>query len=484
MALPLSCALAARFAALLLVCMMAAPAQSADITMEPFPDAPSWRFPFLLNDGSDLPAQKVRLTGEIVPGDAEKLRAVVTKGLQDISLANGRDYAPVPGDNLVVVSFDSPGGDFRTGIEIGKVIRELSMPTLVENDASCLSACAVAFMSGYLLQVESDPERLRVVEAGGRLGFHRPFFVDIEGFDLSSFEGLAQSEIDEVMSYEYATFYDLANELIQEMLAVDARAWSNELLLQMLLAKQDQSGENTFVYLDKVGQAIAWGIQVTGVAVPQTQDRFDHNLELWNLCINSAFQDMETIDWQDVDDFEDASVARQSIVAESTTEWNFTYDVEIWGLTGEGCKVTYSKDGTFVSSREVSVDLLNGRGLIHLYKATTPITDIAIPRTVSVPTELQLTARLKQSRLGQCRIYNGANLVDQDPCTRAMEANVLAGTSSKVYTWPSGNQTIVAEVGGATTINGNPVDFEFRPEHDMFCEKNLTSGNTFCYGVK
>lgn len=464
--------------------LVSTPAAAAEITMEPFPETGTWRYPFSLNDGSAMPPQKVRLTGEIVPGDAEKLRELVQKGLAALYEADGRGDEPQPGENMVVVSLDSPGGDFRTGIEIGNVIRELSMPTLVEREAACLSACAVAFMSGYLLQVESDPERLRMVEAGGKLGFHRPFFVNVEGFDLSNFEGLTQAEIDEVISFEYATFYDLANEVIQEMLAADPRAWSNELLLQMLLATQDGAGGHTFVYLDKVGQAIEWGIHVSGVAVPETRNRYHHNLEVWTLCFNSAFDGMESIDWQDADDFKDADVVRQSIKAESASEWAYLYDVEIWGLTGEGCEVSYSNDGTHARSGGVSVGLLEGRGLIHLYKASTSIADIAAPPGVAAPTPENLLARLERSRYGRCRVYRGAALIDNQPCARATERDDIAGTSREVYTWPSGNRTIIAEANGIGTINGDRMDFEFRQEHEAYCQKNLISGNTFCYDVQ
>ena len=62
------------------------------------------------------------------------------------------------------VGFASNGGDFNASIQLGRLLRELGVSTVVAKNDQCMSACVFAFMGG---------ER-RVVE--GRLGVHRPWF--------------------------------------------------------------------------------------------------------------------------------------------------------------------------------------------------------------------------------------------------------------------------------------------------------------------
>ncbi len=62
------------------------------------------------------------------------------------------------------VWFSSDGGDIDTGMDMGRLFRQLGLFTFVGRDDQCVSACVFAFMGG---------ERR---SAAGRLGIHRPFF--------------------------------------------------------------------------------------------------------------------------------------------------------------------------------------------------------------------------------------------------------------------------------------------------------------------
>ena len=68
------------------------------------------------------------------------------------------------------VGFASNGGDFNASIQLGRLLRELGVSTVVAKNDQCMSACVFAFMGG---------ER-RVVE--GRLGVHRPWFPVAQDF--------------------------------------------------------------------------------------------------------------------------------------------------------------------------------------------------------------------------------------------------------------------------------------------------------------
>lgn len=69
-----------------------------------------------------------------------------------------------------LVLFNSPGGDLRAGLEIGKLIRFRGFATAVPNSSTCVSACALAWMGG-------TP---RAMHQGGLVGFHAAF-VEADG---------------------------------------------------------------------------------------------------------------------------------------------------------------------------------------------------------------------------------------------------------------------------------------------------------------
>jgi hypothetical protein len=79
---------------------------------------------------------KIYASGGIVSGDAAKLSQFVL----DRNLTQGFDE--------YVVQFDSPGGSLIEGIEIGNIIRDARLETIVARGSQCASACALAFLGG------------------------------------------------------------------------------------------------------------------------------------------------------------------------------------------------------------------------------------------------------------------------------------------------------------------------------------------------
>lgn len=74
-------------------------------------------------------------------------------------------------DSLIEYSpkivLDSVGGDVDSAIEIGRLIRDLELWTIVEKNSRCYSSCALIFIAGV--------ERFNV----GEIGLHRPYvFMD------------------------------------------------------------------------------------------------------------------------------------------------------------------------------------------------------------------------------------------------------------------------------------------------------------------
>lgn len=160
-------------AAWFVICVLlthARPVEAADVREVPAHTA-TYMLPFPSNviDGSGVPGQSfsfkefrhIRLTGLISPGDAERLEKLV------------RRSDPF---ELVVVSFDSEGGDYREGLRLADVIHGYRVSTFVGPGDTCLSACGLAFLGGtreVLRGFLSSPHRFVHVHA--RVGFHAPF---------------------------------------------------------------------------------------------------------------------------------------------------------------------------------------------------------------------------------------------------------------------------------------------------------------------
>ncbi|MBO0904954.1 SH3 domain-containing protein [Jiella sonneratiae] len=127
-------------------------------------------FPAGTGDGAN-PAV-IRIEGEIVKGDAERVKQALQEG----------PHYPL------VISFDSPGGVFAEAFRIAEVLRydiESQDPRIagliVLAGDECLSACAIAFAAS-VDRAHPDTDT-RFVEKGGKLGFHMPYIP--EGTDTS-----------------------------------------------------------------------------------------------------------------------------------------------------------------------------------------------------------------------------------------------------------------------------------------------------------
>ncbi len=77
----------------------------------------------------------VMLTGEIVEGDAEKLKTIIQSANEAGRLVSG-------------IRLNSFGGNLLEGVKLANIIRYGKISTVVANGAKCASACFVAFAAG------------------------------------------------------------------------------------------------------------------------------------------------------------------------------------------------------------------------------------------------------------------------------------------------------------------------------------------------
>jgi len=95
----------------------------------------------------------ISITGEIKVGDQQQFSKIAVQV---------RDKG--------VVFFNSPGGNAYAGIQIGKTIRLLGFVTVVTDNETCASACALAWLGGIERHASST----------SRIGFHAVFFEDTD----------------------------------------------------------------------------------------------------------------------------------------------------------------------------------------------------------------------------------------------------------------------------------------------------------------
>lgn len=81
------------------------------------------------------------LSGEIVAGDANKLKTVVQEAEASL-VAKGVNA------RVSLVILDSPGGDILEGMAVGRVLRSRQISTMVTIDSVCASACVLILAGG------------------------------------------------------------------------------------------------------------------------------------------------------------------------------------------------------------------------------------------------------------------------------------------------------------------------------------------------
>jgi hypothetical protein len=108
-------------------------------------------------------------------GTLDEVRAVFSGDISRADVASAQELGGLlkSGKRKLAgntVGFASNGGDFHSSIQLGRLLRELGVFTVVAKNDQCMSACVFAFMGGERRSVE------------GRLGVHRPYFPVAQDF--------------------------------------------------------------------------------------------------------------------------------------------------------------------------------------------------------------------------------------------------------------------------------------------------------------
>jgi hypothetical protein len=119
--------------------------------------------------GTALAQHGLRLTGPLLPGDADQLRRTL-----DSLKAGG----------AITLELSSPGGDLLEGLQLGYLLRERGIAALVRRGDVCLSACALAFLGAAQA----------TVEFGGRVAFHN-FYINTANTGLRAADDASSGHI-------------------------------------------------------------------------------------------------------------------------------------------------------------------------------------------------------------------------------------------------------------------------------------------------
>ena len=115
------------------------------------------------------PASAVEISQHVLKDNAET-NAILLKGrIDDGDTFDLQVYiGNLPKKPTIVVYLNSPGGNLREGMRLGKFFFDNKIETAVETKTACASACALAFLGGR--DTNGKQQRTKASSAG--VGFH------------------------------------------------------------------------------------------------------------------------------------------------------------------------------------------------------------------------------------------------------------------------------------------------------------------------
>lgn len=195
---------------------------------------------------STNPNCEISLSGQIVQGDFDRIARLIDEAYAKT------DQTVASEGPQVRVCLNSPGGSLNEAAKIGNLLLDRWVGTVVDDGATCLSACAVTFMFGNFLSYDfvGLDRRLHV---NGRLGFHQP------ALELPPGGTYQSKDVEKAFKLAMAAtlqFVQLAN---HESDIANSTFVKSDLLEQMFAHEGQQ-----FFYVDTVEKALRWEIDVFG----------------------------------------------------------------------------------------------------------------------------------------------------------------------------------------------------------------------------
>lgn len=461
------------------------------------------------------------LSGPILPGDADKLHAFLA---ETYSANRGGEVAGIAIPDIYTdfqlgarICLDSPGGSLAEAVRMADVLlggrdgdeeNLTGIGTAVSAGARCESACAVFFLAGgQWISSHLGRRADRVLHVAGKLGFHAPAIaVPDQNYSKNSVEKAFDTALASIAAVgERMSFLRMRHSLLQLMLDTPPSQMS---------------------YVETIGQAAEWNIQLEGV--PPLRDLSAHNLV--QACFNlrravrpdaASVVDGSTLsrvvgkhalplEAYKHPGFPEGSFEMTEVTAGRMASLNREGDWLLFETEGHpdvdfvSCEGSLSGD---VPAGDGSTSSSAGQGIAipNWYSLPPNITFDALQAIAARDQRFDATSILEQRtsapRDVTCRVFNGSGReIDNEPCRMEIRDTLPASLAYKrvwTFTWPSGSQTVLeagagwnvedGEVNGPMAINGRRGDAVGPPEgsgigwDDVNCIRNPGSGNTFCF---
>ena len=220
---------------------------------------------FKRDRGEDEIVAPVYIDGEIEPGDQQKLLDILGEDV-------GQKGMPL------FIHLNSKGGNFEEAIKIAGVARERFLSTKLGPGSTCLSACAIVFMSGMNYNTRYFVKS-RFMHPSATLGFHAPTITAGGGnFDAADLEAA----------------YSRAIEQIGKKLLATARyqdqSWTSPLIKATLVNEMMMTRGSNYFYIDTVGKAAEFEIELDrAIGPPKASVSF-----MRNACRNATLTAYDT----------------------------------------------------------------------------------------------------------------------------------------------------------------------------------------------
>lgn len=414
----------------------------------------------------------VRLDGEIVYGDYQRLQAIGATAFK------GSDGESSAADTICL---NSPGGNVSEGVRMAEFFYQKGVGTVVDREDECYSICAVMFMMGIAQGGEVNFIN-RKLHVEGKLGFHRPY-LNIDSDELISVRALALA-------------HDAAVESVMKImiLANNRVPWSNSTMMRPDLVQQmlNHIGEDLF-YIDTVEKAGRFEIEIVGMA----QERELTEEQAYYACENSFHWQVGLMDTP-----ADYDKLRKDLgtnggdgvvkpMGENSERKLYSVTSGDAGYSEAGCLI--ADRGSYLSGCGYNgmYNVMIGQGQcmpedfeprsqsisrLATYKPDTPISTLGRRHATPSSGPANATASV-------CTVFSPSALLDQQPCSLAfsrVEQPDGRRADRYEFVWPTGNKTIVSMEGDTIYINGK-VARSVADSSYTFCVLNSDTGNRFCF---
>lgn len=432
----------------------------------------------------------LKLQGTIETGDAEKLIEKLHQFAEEKKYNVTVDSSDLHKGMIWVkgikrICLDSSGGSFAEALKIADVIYS-TLGTAIEKRASCLSACALAFMAGSYNTMSGEGIVLnRVMEVGGQLGFHAPDLVVAAG-------QYTQEQVNKAYRVSVAATGALSRRMQHFRFSLS------------LLTEMYSTPPGEMFYIDYVAQAARWRISIAGVDMPlEINPR-----QISHACVNAyrAAGDRGDFGTGDVrrDIFGTPPISKFTQQLRGFKAEDLGYGEEHAGL----CTIKYNGKPAVQPKNEKPYEFyfraaLLGYNLGSVEVDGNPSITIPLEPWLLYPGSMKIKdlAASAQTQFFNpntiCAVYSGNKKIDEEECTFSESFNT-DGFPTWTFTWPSGSQTVITHdtetalkdrsifpdkmmLNGKEAIRQNVVDRYSSKGQYSQCFLNSATGNTFCY---